>query len=84
MVFPYEDIGDRNLYTGSKFEYLSSYGFRYFLAKDTMTSSWGQVSDSYARMTFREVTGKYLHQSPEWYKDLFDASTVLDPARKFA
>ena len=83
LVLPYGDIGDRNLYTGPRFDTLSGNGFHYFMAKDSATPSWGQISGSYARMTFREAGGRNLYKFPNWYQDLFDASKVLDPARSF-
>lgn len=83
LVYPYDDIGNSNLYTGSKFETLSDYGFCYFIAKDSSTASWGQVTESYARMSRREVGGALMANSPSWFDDLFDSAKVLDSARGF-
>lgn len=83
LVFPYDDIGNTNLYTGAKFDVLQEYGFHYFIRKDTATPFWGQVTDDYARMSRREVTGSLMYSSAEWFDDLFDASRVLDAARGF-
>lgn len=83
LVFPYDDIGNTNLYTGPKFDVLQEYGFHYFVRKDSATPFWGQVTDDYARMSRREVGGSLMYNSPEWFDDLFDASRVLDSARGF-
>lgn len=83
MVLPYEDIGDRNLYTGEVYELLKSNGFRYFIANDPSVSAWGQMGTSYARLTTREVGGANMHSHPEWYQGLFDPAAVLDSTRSF-
>ena len=83
LVYPYDDIGGTNLYTGNKFDILSDYGFCYFIARDSSTASWGQVTDTYARMMRREVGGALMTNSPSWFDDLFDSEKVLDSARGF-
>ena len=83
LVYPYDDIGNANLYAGQKYNVLAEYGFTYFISKDTATVSWGQVTSDYARMSRREVTGALMNSSPEWFEDLFDAVRVLDAARNF-
>ena len=81
LVYPYDDIGNSNLYTGNKFDILSDYGFCYFIAKDSSIGSWGQITEDYARMMRREVGGSLMANSPAWFDDLFDSSRVLDSAR---
>lgn len=81
LVYPYDDIGNTNLYTGSKYDILSDYGFCYFVSKDSSTASWGQVSENYARMSRREVGGSLMANSPTWFEDLFDSAKVLDSGR---
>ena len=83
LVYPYDDIGNTNLYTGNKYQVLSDYGFCYFIGKDSSVASWGQITESYARMTRREVGGSLMANSADWFDDLFDASRVLDSARGF-
>lgn len=83
LVYPYDDIGNTNLYTGNKYTLLSDYGFCYFVGKDSSTASWGQITDEYARMMRREVGGSLMAYSPEWFDDLFNAEKVLDPNRGF-
>lgn len=83
LVYPYDDIGNSNLYTGNKYNLLSEYGFTYFVSKDSATKAWGQITDDYCRMMRREVGGSLLNQSASWFEDLFDASKVLDSNRTF-
>lgn len=83
FVYPYDDIGSTDLYTGSKYQTLADAGFRYFVSKDSSSRSWGQITDNYCRMMRREVGGQLINSHPEWFDDLFDASTVLDPNRSF-
>ena len=83
MVFPYDDIGNTNLYTGNKYNILSQYGFTYYVRKDSTVDAWGQVTDDYARMSRREVGGALMYNSPELFEDLFNPATVLDPNRGF-
>lgn len=83
LVYPYDDIGNTNLYTGAKYNVLAEYGFTYFISKDSATAAWGQLTSSYARMSRREVTGSLLNSSANWFEDLFDATRVLDAARNF-
>lgn len=83
LVYPYDDIGNSNLYTGNKYSILHDYGFSYFISKDSSIPAWGQLTNEYARMMRREVGGILMHNSANWYKDLFDASTVLDSNRGF-
>ena len=83
LVYPYDDIGNTNLYTGAKYNVLAEYGFTYFISKDSATAAWGQLTSSYARMSRREVTGSLLNSSANWFEDLFDAARVLDASRNF-
>ena len=83
LVYPYDDIGNTNLYTGNKYQTLADYGFRYFISKDSSTKSWGQVTENYARMTRREVGGSLMANSPSWFEDLFDSAKVLDSNRGY-
>ena len=83
LVYPYDDIGNSNLYNGSKYDILADYGFCYFVSKDSSTASWGQITENYARMMRREVGGSLMANSPDWFDDLFDAGKVLDSARGF-
>lgn len=81
LVFPYgSDVGDTSEYSGNQYTALADFGFKYFIGQDTSTPAWGQITDNYARQSRRWVTGSYMAHNPELFKDLFDASTVLDAA----
>lgn len=81
MVYPYDDIGSTNLYTGNKYELLRDFGFTYFVSKDSTIPAWGQITDEYARMMRREVGGSLMAYSPDLFDDLFSAEKVRDSNR---
>ncbi len=83
LVYPYDDIGTTNLYTGNKYSVLADYGFCYFVSKDSSTTAWGQITDDYCRMMRREVGGSLMYNSASWFDDLFDSSKILDSNRGF-
>ena len=74
------DIGDRNAYTGEKYEYLHNYGFRLFLGFCEDGSSWASVTDDYVRIGRILVGGSNISQNPDWFEGMFSAN-ILDPAR---
>ncbi len=73
------DIGDTNPYEGSKFTVLHNAGFRYFMG--VSSAPWNQVNDLYVRHDRLMITGSNLLNHPEWFAGLFDAASILDPAR---
>ncbi len=73
------DIGDSNPYDGSKFTVLHNAGFRFFMG--VSSAPWNQVSDLYVRHDRLMITGDNLVNHPEWFAGIFDAASVLDPAR---
>lgn len=80
LVFAREsDIGDENVYSGSKFNVLYEAGFRYFLG--CSDAPWNQVDDLYVRHNRLSVGGSNLQNHADWFAELFDASLVLDSAR---
>lgn len=66
-------------YSSDKFKYLKKSGFDYFCG--VFKSPWIQVREDYVRMTRRPMDGEAMLKFPERLKDLFDLSTVIDPAR---
>jgi len=74
------DIGNQNPYSGEKFDYLHSYGFRYFLGFCENGTPWTSVTDDYVRIGRILVGGANISQNPDWFAGMFNAS-VLDPAR---
>jgi hypothetical protein len=73
------DIGDQNPYTGSKFNVVYNAGFRYFIASGD--TPWNQVDDLYIRHNRIDVTGTNLQKHADLFTGMFNAGTVLDPAR---
>ncbi len=73
------DIGDTNAYDGSKFTVLHNAGYRYFMG--VSSSPWNQVGELYVRHNRLMITGENLANHPDWYAGIFDAASVMDPAR---
>ncbi len=83
LVYPFgSDIGDTAEYSGNQYTVLAEFGFKYFIGQDTSTSAWGQITTAYARQTRRWVTGSYMAHNPNLFSDFFDASKVLDTAKR--
>ena len=74
------DIKGQEAYTGSKYDALHAYGFRYFVGVSNGTQ-WGMTTGDYARQTRTLVTGANLADHPDWFAGLFDAASVLSPDR---
>ena len=82
FVFAKEDdiAGDESYIGNVKFNVMhGQYGFSFFLGSGS--TPWNQVDNLYVRHDRLMVTGKYLKEHPEWYTELFDAASVLDPYR---
>ena len=81
LVYPTGgDIKGQEAYSGSKYDTLHSYGFRYFVGVNS-GSLWGMTTGEYARQTRTLVTAANLAEHPEWFAGLFDAATVLSADR---
>lgn len=81
LVYPTGgDIRGQEAYSGSKYDTLHAYGFRYFVGTNNETT-WGMAAPEYARQTRKMVTAANLSSNPEWYTGLFDAATVLSAER---
>ena len=81
LVYPTGgDIQGHGAYSGSKYDALHSFGFRYFVGVENGVH-WGMFDPEYARQTRTLVTADYLKSNPEWYAGLFDAATVLEADR---
>lgn len=71
-----------SVYSGPAYEALKSVGFRYFLGFcGTSGKSWTVVDSNMFRQGRLMVSGANMSSNSEWFTDLFDVSTVLDPAR---
>ena len=81
LVYPTGgDIKGQEAYSGSKYEALQGYGFRYFVGVDN-GAAWGMTTGDYARQMRTLVTADYLKSNPEWYEGMFDAAAVLSGER---
>ena len=81
LVYPTGgDIKGQEAYSGSKYDALHGYGFRYFVGV-TNGTQWGMTTGEYARQTRTLVTGANLSDHPDWFEGMFDAASVLSPDR---
>lgn len=81
LVYPTGgDIKGQESYSGSKYEALHGYGFRYFIGTNSGVT-WGMTTPDYARQQRTIVTAANLVSNPEWYEGMFDAATVLSSER---
>lgn len=72
------DLSDGLIYMGDKHNTLQDAGFRYYIGFCTDGQPWTIIVDDYIRQGRVQVSGSTLSNNPEWFADLFDASTVLD------
>ena len=83
ILYPYgSDIAGIEKYTfdNAKFSALYADGYRYFYNVDGHVS-WCQLGTNYFRGGRRNLDGYRMYYDPEMLEDLFDVSTVFDPAR---
>ncbi len=81
LFYPFGiDIAGQEDYSGAKYEAMYAKGFRFFCGTDSDTY-WAQIRDSYVRQDRRAINGYYMYWWPELLDDLFDARSILDPAR---
>ena len=81
LVYPTGgDVQGQEAYSGSKYEALHGYGFRYFIGTADGTL-WGMTTADYARQYRTIVTAQNLQSNPEWFAGLFDAAAVLSGDR---
>ncbi len=79
------DIANTGMvYSGEKFEKLTSSGFRYFLGFCNTGTPWQVRTDKYARQGRLMVTGTNLKSHASWFTGMFDAASLLDSARNAA
>lgn len=68
-------------YSGEKYDILRASGFTIYQGFCTTGKPWMQITDGYVRIGRLRVTGSFLENKADWYKNLFDAKTVLDSGR---
>ena len=81
LVYPTGgDIKGKEAYSGSKYDALHGYGFRYFVGTGS-GECWGMTATQYARHIRTIVSAANLTNHPEWFAGMFDAATVLSEGR---
>ncbi len=76
------DIAGRNTtYSGEKFTVLSEFGFANYLGFCTDGTPWFSKEDDFLRQGRLLVSGSNLAHHADWFSDIFDPQTVLDPSR---
>ncbi len=68
-------------YSGERFDLLQAAGFRYYMGFCENGKSWTSLQNGYVRQGRILVSGSSMAHHPEWFAGLFDASSILDPAR---
>lgn len=82
IIFAFgSDIGDWKEYSGDKYEFLKSMGFRYFCNVDGSHQYWSQATNQYYRQGRRNLDGYRMYYYPEKLEDLFNVSEVWDKHR---
>lgn len=82
ILYPHgSDIAGLSKYSfeNKKFSVLYEDGYRYFFNVDSNT--WNQLGTNYFRGGRRNLDGIRIYHNPDKVADLFDAASVLDPAR---
>lgn len=74
------DLTQHEDYSGEKYEYLKSAGYRYFCNVDSRRY-FVQIRDQYFRMGRRNLDGYRMYYHPGLLEDLFDAKAVFDSER---
>ena len=83
ILYPHgSDISGVKAYdmNNAKFAALYEDGYRYFFNVDSKIA-WTQIGQNYFRGSRRNVDGYRMFHNPDKLADLFDVSTVFDPAR---
>ena len=75
-----DDIAGIGKYSGTKFETLKGYGFKYFCNVDS-AKSWVQIGKDYVRQGRRNLDGYRMWYNPKMLSDLFNVDDVWDNTR---
>ena len=82
MVFAQNsDIKDGIVYSGEKFDYLQSLGFRFYLSFANENQIFTFISEDYVRQARLLVNGNNLKSNAKWFSDIFDTENLLDESR---
>ena len=83
LLYPHgSDISGVKAYDmdNGKFAALYEDGYRYFFNVDSKVA-WTQIGSNYFRGSRRNIDGYRMFHNPDKLADLFDVSSVFDPAR---
>lgn len=81
VYFKVSDIGDSNPYSGDKYQALQSAGYRIYIGATADNAPWAQITGDYVRQNRILVTGSALMNDAQLFEGMFDAASILDPAR---
>ncbi|WP_248122361.1 polysaccharide deacetylase family protein [Micrococcus lacusdianchii] len=86
LIYPFgADIAGTETYSGPKYEYLRSIGFRSFFLVDGSAKAWGQLEPGYYRGSRINVDGISLAAALDGSRpvldEFIDSSSVVDDAR---
>ncbi|KSU66738.1 hypothetical protein [Arthrobacter sp. NIO-1057] len=86
-IYPFgADIAHTSAYSGPRYEYLKSQGFKYFYGVDGTTEAWMQQRPEYQRQMRINVDGLQFAKEEKGDRPVlgafFDVEKVIDPARK--
>ena len=81
VYFKVSDIGDATVYSGEKYNTLSEAGYRFYFGAVASNEPWAQITGDYVRQNRILVTGSGLVGNAQQFAGMFDAASVLDPAR---
>ena len=68
-------------YNSELYSTLRDAGFKYFFGFVTDGTPWLTVEDNYIRQGRILVDGNNISNNPDWFNGIFDAYSILDPAR---
>lgn len=76
------DLGDPGVaYDDERFNLIYSYGYTNYLGFCNANESWSFCNGEYFRQGRILVTGSALAHHSLWFEGMFDAASILDPAR---
>lgn len=81
VYFKVSDIGDTTIYSGEKYDILNNAGYRFYFGATTGNEAWSQITGDYVRQNRIQVSGSGLVSNAQQFAGMFDAASVLDPAR---
>lgn len=81
VYFRSSDISDTTPYSGDKYEVLKQSGYRYYIGASSSGEPWAYVGEGYVRQNRILVTGSALENNQQLFEGMFDAASLLDPAR---